>query len=306
MPRTRPVVPSAACRGASHPERSNRRVATREQTERAGTGAKAGSGATAGSASDGWRPVLQALPVGARPGGQNEEQPVASTSGRIPDTAHDRYSYDIEMDDDSVENKDDVIILITATLIGLSTGLGVVLLNHLIHLIQHHLIWRHADIAWSQIAAHAGPQHWPFLLLPPLAAGAAVSALRALAGGFDGDPRALALGNRPHSVIGPPATRNGAKPAPARPAAGFSLSPADVPYPSPPPRPAAKRARRASRASLRLAAARVRLRPYLKTVAAAVTLGSGASLGPEGPSADLGTANAEKLRHLVPPRVRLP
>lgn len=36
-------------------------------------------------------------------------------------------------------------------------------------------------------------------------------------------------------------------------------------------------------------------RPYVKFAAAAVTLGSGASLGPEGPSVDVGKANASRI-----------
>jgi hypothetical protein len=50
--------------------------------------------------------------------------------------------------------------------------------------------------------------------------------------------------------------------------------------------------------------ARSAARPYMKTLAAAATLGSGASLGPEGPSAELGRAIAASMQHYLPPNVR--
>jgi hypothetical protein len=45
-------------------------------------------------------------------------------------------------------------------------------------------------------------------------------------------------------------------------------------------------------------------RPYMKSVAAAASLGSGASLGPEGPSAELGRAIAASVQRYLPLHVR--
>ena len=50
--------------------------------------------------------------------------------------------YETDTDDDIDVTKDDVTILLTAALIGVSTGCGVVLFNILIHALQADLVWR--------------------------------------------------------------------------------------------------------------------------------------------------------------------
>ena len=59
---------------------------------------------------------------------------------------------------------------------------------------------------------------------------------------------------------------------------------------------------------LRLSAGRARVQavtaPILRAVAAAITLGTGASLGPEGPSVDIGKSFAHGLGALLRSRTR--
>ena len=71
-----------------------------------------------------------------------------------------------------------------AAAVGLLTGVAVVLLNDGIHA-THDLTW--GAFGLSGAAVDPGSR-WPVVLLLPAAAGAAVSALRALVGGFDASP----------------------------------------------------------------------------------------------------------------------
>lgn len=287
-------------------------------------------------------------------------------------TSPDRYSFDIEMNADGDVTKDDASVLIVACFIGLSTGLGVVMFQSSVHYLQERMAISAA--ASLPAFAQSNVASWKMLLLPPVVAGLAVSALRDVAGGFDGDPRALALGC-PSSTTLPernsliPTVQGASQPptvaslqqalnrsARQRAAKAQYLSPtatwprqegynnggaAMPPYPSP---SALSGGRRSGQlvtsapissvlvnsgtdsldtvstpaaqyavpegpcspvrySEARMLQVRLFLRPYLKLLAAAVTLGSGASLGPEGPSADLGKANAERLGTAVPPGV---
>lgn len=288
---------------------------------------------------------------------------VADSDGIVcAPTSPDRYSFDIEMNEDVDVTKDDMYILAVACFIGLSTGLGVVTFQNTVHYFQERV----ASSAAASLPAFAQSNlaSWKSLLLPPVAAGIVVSVLRAVAGGFDGDPRALALGSlsttplpernsliptvpgasQPPTVASlqhalnrsarqraaraqqlspaasvPPQVGNstGGAATPPTPVVGGSnvaqlcssapvgtmhtensreslaSSPTQYAVPDGPCSPV--RHSEASIIQLRLF-----LRPYLKLLAAAVTLGSGASLGPEGPSAELGKANAERLRGLIP------
>ena len=115
------------------------------------------------------------------------------------------------------------------------------------------------------------------------AGGVAVSALRRLAGGFDdGGAGTLAEQQTPdgssvetawgHSLNGHVVTSQGTD-------KGLSSDMAT----------AAEMRNRIRRA----------LQPVLKAAAAAVTLGTGASLGPEGPSVEIGTASARVLGRVL-------
>lgn len=259
-----------------------------------------------------------------------------------PPTSPDRYSYDIEMNEGSNVTKDDVSIIIIACLIGLSTGLGVVVFQNVVHYIQDHLVWGAAPalaaFAQSNLAS------WKSLVVPPIVAGFVVSALRALAGGFDGDPRALAVGSLspalpaplsliPASTSQPPtvaalqlalnrararadaeksrklgatAKHSNSAQQSSQPSLHSPESSSGSEMTSTPPQAVIQGPfSPVRRSAARRLAIRLFLRPYLKLLAAAVTLGSGASLGPEGPSADLGKANAERWGKFVPSGVRL-
>ena len=291
---------------------------------------------------------------------------VADSDGIVcAPTSPDRYSFDIEMNEDGDVTKDDVSILAVACFIGMSTGLGVVTFQNTVHYFQERVA--SSAVASLPAFAQSNLASWKSLLLPPVAAGIVVSILRAVAGGFDGDPRALALGSlsntplpernsliptvpgssQPPTVASlqqalnrsarqraaraqqlstaasvPPQVGNSTGSAATSPtafAAGTdvaqprSSAPVGIVHTensadsreslsSPPTQHAAPEGpcspvRYSEAHMLQL---RLFLRPYLKLLAAAVTLGSGASLGPEGPSAELGKANAERLRGLVP------
>ena len=188
--------------------------------------------------------------------------------------------------------KEDLRTLFVASIIGLTTGCGVVVFNDLVHAVQDELVWR--DIpklaAFGTSALQVfDPRYalWRCLLLPPVVAGVVVAALRHVAGGFDGDPASVAV-----RIARSGRARRRAAVAEAVRMDG-SL---------------AERACRdefvATGACGAVAEARRAARPYLKTVAAAMTLGAGASLGPEGPSAELGRANAANVQRVLPVRVR--
>ena len=79
---------------------------------------------------------------------------------------------------------EETVVLGEAAAVGLLTGVAVVLLNDGIHA-THDLTW--GSFGLSGAAVDPGSR-WPAVLLLPAAAGAAVSALRSLVGGFDASP----------------------------------------------------------------------------------------------------------------------
>ena len=322
-------------------------------------------------------------------------------------------SYD-ELENAEVARADFVILMISAA-IGITTGCGVVGFNLLVHTIQDHIVWQDVPKLapfGSDTIMRIDPDYtlWRSVLLPPIAAGAAVAGLRELAGGFGGDPRSVVRRKpqkrKPQRMRPPPGTFNIVVPMPTsadattRDAgqqmaqrmgsnASTSLGSFDAGEQAAPgiaQRPG--RSRQSSSAATMASAAHVphangtghqpqqaghdrnasaappsqqagfgsvddteqpplafaapqqivrsavsalstqhqgpagslaaalgfgeearhktqtALRPYIKTVAAAVGLGAGVSLGPEGPSAELGSANASNFRRFVPPGVR--
>ena len=115
------------------------------------------------------------------------------------------------------------------------------------------------------------------------AGGVGVSALRILAGGFDdgaasspSNPSAAPTSARPAEAAAASAARhNGSAVQPSDMRSGLSQDLDEV--------------------AAMAAHSQGALRPVLKATAAAVTLGTGASLGPEGPSVEIGTAAARLL-----------
>jgi H+/Cl- antiporter ClcA len=147
------------------------------------------------------------------------------------------------------EEVSEAAILAAACGVGVATGVAVVLLNDAVEVVRA-VAWAGAPLEATHWGRWARSLPWtealPILVLPPAAAGAAVGALRAAAGGSLDDPPLGA------------------------------------------PRSAAVRA------------------PLLRALAAALTLGGGASLGPEGPAVDIGRSVARGAAALLRSRGALP
>ena len=237
---------------------------------------------------------------------------------------------------------DEVIVLLLATAIGLATGLGVVLFNDLVHQIQDHLVWtstpRLAAFGTNGLYRYPTFSPWQSLLLPPVLGGVFVAVLRGMAGGFTADPASVAHtpSNNPNPVQMEPAPQpqspivttpeQGASPnalagtlAPTQPVApAHTVVAAPAPTPAIPgrfPRHVAAPhstavaitetpIRNLKSGILQWKMLQYVLRPYIKLVASAITLGSGASMGPEGPSVELGKATAERVTCIAREQVR--
>ena len=241
---------------------------------------------------------------------------------------------------------DDVIVLLLAVAVGLSTGMFVVGFNTFVHLLQDEVVWtdvprvaafgtqglQRADLPQTGLLADGV---WlRCLVLPPVFGGGFVALLRQLVGGFSGDPKSVAVRS---SQRQPPASAVKLAVTLSSPASTPSLIPRhsgvpripSLPYvgvtrqigvavstrvpviaarskPSVPDTPlsGARGFMRDLIQDVRRQGLQATARPYVKLVAAAVTLGSGASLGPEGPSVDVGKANAARITCAARERVR--
>jgi hypothetical protein len=220
---------------------------------------------------------------------------------------------------------DDVIVLLLAAAIGLSTGLAVVLFNTTVHLIQDEVVWssipRLAAFGTEGLQrgfSQAEGVWWRCLVLPPVCGGAVVSLSRMLVGGFDGDPKSVAAKPRNKERKSRPLTSKQthvpggdvvASQVPSSLLTGLKQQAGDIMPTGVPGLKTAKRLSPQTYEAIEIASALLRgfvvdvrrkglqatMRPYVKLIAAAVTLGSGASLGPEGPSVDVGKANAKLI-----------
>lgn len=164
-----------------------------------------------------------------------------------------------------------------AAAVGLLTGVAVVLLNDGIHA-THDLTW--GAFGLSGAAVDPGSR-WPVVLLLPAAAGAAVSALRALVGGFDASPD---TSDTPLQVRESAHTQ------------GVCHTSCDSAFTRPDP----CESRGLRRATNSPPAFQALVRPLAKAGAAALTLGCGVPLGPEGPSVQLGSGVAAGMQRLSP------
>jgi H+/Cl- antiporter ClcA len=176
---------------------------------------------------------------------------------------------DLELEPDDPKPTD---LLAVACGVGLLTGLGVGAFNIAEHGV-HDLVFLTTTVYSPDRFRVEGmrdvrPETWVQAVgavAAPTAAGFAVTGLRFLAGGFDGEeaPRWGSETTRKHESESA---------EPTLPASSAATAPKSW-----------------------VAAARVAARPALKAAAAVVTLGAGASLGPEGPSVEIGASIAGSL-----------
>ena len=176
---------------------------------------------------------------------------------------------ELELEPDDPKPTD---LLAVACGVGLLTGLGVGAFNIAEHGV-HDLVFLTTTVYSPDRFRVEGmrdvrPETWVQAVgavAAPTAAGFAVTGLRFLAGGFDGEeaPRWGSETTRKHESESA---------EPTLPASSAATAPKSW-----------------------VAAARVAARPALKAAAAVVTLGAGASLGPEGPSVEIGASIAGSL-----------
>ena len=176
---------------------------------------------------------------------------------------------DLELEPDDPKPTD---LLAVACGVGLLTGLGVGAFNIAEHGV-HDLVFLTTTVYSPDRFRVEGmrdvrPETWVQAVgavAAPTAAGFAVTGLRFLAGGFDGEeaPRWGSETTRKHESESA---------EPTLPASSAATAPKSW-----------------------VAAARVAARPALKAAAAVLTLGAGASLGPEGPSVEIGASIAGSL-----------
>lgn len=211
-------------------------------------------------------------------------------------------------------------VLLVACGIGLATGAGVVIFNDVIHVIRSS-IWQSTPVDASGWAYWARDlpisARWNTLLLPPAMGGLAVGLLRKLSGGFDNPPheqqqsQAAAQGAQQNSrASSQPLSVSAALPAQQdrAPVANSATSESTKGSSSCERVDSSQEASTSSSSntvwslpwltsgsrSLKRRIMRV-LRPILKASAAAITLGTGNSLGPEGPSVEIGRAASRGL-----------
>ena len=168
------------------------------------------------------------------------------------------------------ETKDDLVleadakVLLVGVVTGFWTGAGVVGLNLCVHTVEH-VIQGTPDVGFAWIEALPTASFRSPVhraVLAPVLGGAFVSLLKGAQDRLKSAPKPPPRG-------------------PTTPTAAAS---------STPPPPAASAAASDGASSI------------LDALAAAVTLGTGASLGPEGPSVDIGTSLASQFRRLIPRR----
>ena len=216
-------------------------------------------------------------------------------------------------------------------------GAGVVVFNNVIHEIRSSL-WHSTPsdaTSWAYWARDLPiSARWNSLLLPPVLGGLAVGLLRKVSGGFDNPPDEQQQQHSQTTSTSTTALSSEQKPQNNSRAAATSRAPAartqessasaSAPSTSTPDTDFETASRLSSSQeasisgsstlwslpwvtsgsrSLRQRLLRV-IRPLLKATAAAITLGTGNSLGPEGPSVEIGRAAARGLGNVLKSKQR--
>eukprot|EP00884_Botryococcus_braunii_P014568 jgi/Botrbrau1/23111/Bobra.0243s0045.1 len=212
------------------------------------------------------------------------------------------------------DDEPEVAILVLACAIGLATGAGVVLFNDGIHAIRH-FVWAGTPLEatyWGRWARQLDmTTAWPLIVFPPTIGGLLVGTLRRVTGGLEDPPHVMpSTDNLTASSKAAPDRNRGNKIVDSVVTAVLQTydeefsskgqsngKPAGESEELAPIRP--QKRSLGEHMELQGIALKKVFAPVLRALAAAVTLGTGASLGPEGPSVDIGRSVAKRLGTLL-------
>ncbi|KAG7666594.1 putative Chloride channel protein CLC-f [Nannochloris sp. 'desiccata'] len=198
---------------------------------------------------------------------------------------------DDDDDDDDRESDPEIALILAAIAIGVVTGGSVVAFNDVIHYIRD-AIWHGETLLTGRelLAQFSEFELWPRIVFPPVLGGLFVGLLGLLTGGYADPPPASTLPQESPSSLKNNSNSNNlgrnndssSSIVTSSDNTATSTSEIDI--------IAEEEWRR-----------RIDLitRPVARSIAAAVTLGTGASLGPEGPSVDIGRSVAKGLSSVL-------
>jgi H+/Cl- antiporter ClcA len=193
---------------------------------------------------------------------------LSSSQPQLPNRATNTDNNNNDTTTNTNPNREPEFALILAACgVGIATGAGVVLLNYAIHEIRD-IIW-HADALPSGrqlLKEFTDIELFPRVLIPPILGGLVVGLLSISIGGFAATT-ITPLDSNDKNILNITSNGNGTN--------GHSSA--------------------TSSSSISGDQIQRALRPLARAVAAAITLGTGASLGPEGPSVDIGRSIARGL-----------
>jgi H+/Cl- antiporter ClcA len=227
-----------------------------------------------------------------------------SFSSSLPTPPSTQVVYDSEDDDDEDDDTDtesdpEIALILAAIAIGVVTGGSVVVFNDAIHSIRD-AIWHGETLLTGRelLAQFSELELWPRIVFPPVLGGFFVGLLGLLTGGYADPPSSVAPLPRPS-----PFPQNNSKNN------NLDRNNKDITIIN---SNSSLNSDNSSSSSSKNAAemdiiAKIEwkrkidsvTRPVARAIAAAVTLGTGASLGPEGPSVDIGRSFAKGLSSVL-------